>query len=62
MGRYNQQQPVDLPMLASANQKLMLFSSRYRQEDFPPQSYEVHIEDTGLVEITGFPVQEVAHA
>ncbi len=56
MGRYNQLQPVDQPLVTSGNQQLVLFSDRYTTADFPPQQVEYEIGPEGLVTITGFPV------
>ncbi len=55
MGRYNRLQPTNLPMLSSANQKLMLFSKRYQLTDFRPQEFEFNLHEDGMVQITGFP-------
>jgi hypothetical protein len=58
MGRYNQLQRSMAPMLASANQKLVLFSGRYTPADFAEQRVELIISgETGKAVITGFPQQ-----
>ena len=56
LGRFVAAKPSKLPMRTSANQILRLFSDRYREEDFKPLEFEVHIESAGLVQITGFPL------
>ena len=56
LGRFVAARPSKLPMRASANQALRLFSGRYREEHFKPLEFEVHIEAQGLVQITGFPL------
>jgi anaerobic ribonucleoside-triphosphate reductase activating protein len=55
VGRYNALRPVQLPMVTSANQKLLIFR-RYRPEDFTLPSVEVTISDTGQCVETGFPI------
>ncbi len=55
LGRYVASRPSSLPLRTSANQKLALFSGRYREQDFEPQEVEVHITAHGLVQLTGFP-------
>lgn len=55
MGRYNQLQPSSRPMCGSENQKIVLFSHRYRMEDFDAQAVEMDFGPDGLVTITGFP-------
>jgi len=66
MGRYNQLQRSGAPMVASANQKLALFSERYALSDFAEQRVELIISgETGNAVITGFPaspMQGEAHA
>ena len=56
LGRYVADRPSELPLRTSANQRLKLFSDRYREQDFEPQEIEVHIGESGLVQVTGFPV------
>jgi anaerobic ribonucleoside-triphosphate reductase activating protein len=56
LGRYIASRPSTLPLRTSANQKLTLFSSRYREQDFEPQEVEIHIGAQGLVQVTGFPL------
>lgn len=56
MGRYNQLEKDDSrPLCSSKNQELHLFSDRYTPADFEAQSFEVHISDGGMVQVTGFP-------
>jgi hypothetical protein len=54
--RYVAARPSTLPLRTSTNQKLTLFSSRYREQDFEPQEVEIHIGAQGLVQVTGFPL------
>lgn len=56
LGRYVAGRPSALPLRTSANQRLELYSNRYREQDFEPQEMEVHIGESGLVQVTGFPV------
>ncbi|MEZ5399174.1 MAG: 4Fe-4S single cluster domain-containing protein [Bryobacteraceae bacterium] len=56
LGRYVAERPSARPLRTSANQKLKLFSDRYSEQDFEPQEIEVHIAESGLVQVTGFPV------
>ena len=56
LGRYVAERPSALSLRTSANQRLKLFSDRYREQDFEPQEIEVHIGESGLVQLTGFPV------
>lgn len=56
LGRYIASRPSTLPLRTSANQKLRLFSSRYREQDFEQQEIEIHIGEQGLVQVTGFPL------
>lgn len=58
MGRYNEQQPCDLPLRSSRNQVLELFSGRYTEEDFAPQQVEFNIS-SDYIQITGFPKEEI---
>ncbi len=55
LGRYVAERPSALPLRSSGNQKLALFSSRYREEDFGAQETEVQIDAQGAVQVTGFP-------
>lgn len=55
LGRYATAQPSKLALRTSTNQKLSLFSGRYREEDFGPQEVEIHIDARGAVQMTGFP-------
>ncbi|MCZ2079338.1 MAG: hypothetical protein LC130_30595, partial [Bryobacterales bacterium] len=56
LGRYVASWSGLLPLRTSTNQTLMLFSERYREEDFEPQEFEFQIDASGLVQVTGFPV------
>ena len=56
LGRYNQRQPSRQPLVTSRNQKLVLFSDRYTEDDFSPQCVEITIGADGLTQVTGFPV------
>lgn len=55
-GRYNRLAPVALPMRSSRNQRLHLFTTRYREGDFAEPTVEVSIEADGAATVTGFPV------
>ena len=55
LGRFNQAQPINMPLRTSRNQVLRLFTDRYTFADFSEQLTEVSIKENGLVEITGFP-------
>jgi anaerobic ribonucleoside-triphosphate reductase activating protein len=59
LGRYVGQRPSTLPLQTSANQRLVLFSSRYAEPDFAPQEVEIGIGANGLVQLTGFPISGV---
>lgn len=56
LGRYNSWRRGHHPLVSSTNQVLRLYTARYSIADFVAQSVEVHIDDTGLTQITGFPV------
>ena len=56
LGRYAAGQPSTLSLRTSANQKLALFSERYRELEFEPQEVEVQIDTQGTVHVTGFPI------
>jgi anaerobic ribonucleoside-triphosphate reductase activating protein len=56
LGRYAAGQPSTLSLRTSANQKLALFSERYREIEFEPQEVEIHIDTQGTVQVTGFPI------
>ena len=56
LGRYNARRRSHDPLVSSTNQVLRLYTARYSMADFAAQSVEVHIDDTGLTQITGFPV------
>jgi len=54
-GRFNQAQPINMPLRTSRNQVLRLFSDRYSPADFSEQLTEVSIKEGGQAEVTGFP-------
>lgn len=56
LGRFNILKPSSAPLCSSGNQVLRLFSSRYESADFSEQVTEVHIDEAGAAEVTGFPV------
>ncbi len=56
MGRYDRMHAGVAPLRTSANQRLKLFSGRYREEDFAEQLVEVGIDQTGTAVLTGFPI------
>lgn len=56
LGRYNARRRSHDPLVSSTNQVLRLYTTRYSMADFAAQSVEIHIDDTGLTQITGFPV------
>jgi anaerobic ribonucleoside-triphosphate reductase activating protein len=57
MGRFDRSKPTGPGALVSSeNQAITLFSSRYTMSDFTPLSVEFSIDDTGLCQISGFPV------
>jgi anaerobic ribonucleoside-triphosphate reductase activating protein len=56
LGRYSPRRPSTSAMISSTNQALHLYTSRYSMADFAEQSVEVHINDAGLTQITGFPL------
>ena len=56
LGRYVTGRPSALALRTSTNQTLEIFSDRYSEKDFEPQEVEVHIGESGLVQVTGFPV------
>lgn len=56
LGRYNSRRPGTNAMVSSTNQTLHLYTSRYSRADFAEQSVEIQIDDTGLTQITGFPI------
>lgn len=55
LGRYVAARPSMLALRTTANQKLALFSGRYREGDFEAQEVEVHVDTYGTVQVTGFP-------
>jgi hypothetical protein len=56
MGRYNQQCPASAPLCSSGNQRLRLFSGRYKMRGFAPLQMEITIVDSGLAQLTGFSI------
>ena len=56
MGRYDRTHAGVAPLRTSANQRLKLFSRRYREEEFAEQLVEVGIDQTGTAVLTGFPI------
>lgn len=56
VGRYNPRSPCVNTIVSSTNQTLYLYTSRYSMADFADQSVEIQIDDTGLTQITGFPI------
>jgi anaerobic ribonucleoside-triphosphate reductase activating protein len=56
LGRYNPRRPGTNAMVSSTNQTLHLYTSRYSKANFAEQSVEIQIDDTGLTQITGFPI------
>ena len=59
IGRYNQTQPSTEGLCTSRNQRLRLFSGRYREADFASRAVEVVIGADGFTQITGFPVRGI---
>jgi anaerobic ribonucleoside-triphosphate reductase activating protein len=57
LGRFNHRLPSAAPLRSSRNQVLRLFSDRYTGADFAEQLTEVHINETGTTEVTGFPIR-----
>ena len=58
MGRFNQRQLSSLPLRASKNQTLELFSNRYTENDFTSQQVEFNISSE-MIAITGFPTEKI---
>lgn len=57
MGRFDRTRPTGPGALVSSeNQRVELFSMRYSLSDFSPLQVEFSIDDTGLTQLTGFPV------
>jgi anaerobic ribonucleoside-triphosphate reductase activating protein len=56
LGRYNARRRSRDPLVTSTNQVLHLYTPRYSMADFAAQSVEVHIDDIGLTQVTGFPI------
>ena len=59
LGRFAVGQPSTLSLRTSANQKLVLFSGRYCEQEFEPQEVEIHIDMHGSVQVTGFPISGI---
>ncbi len=56
LGRFATGRPSTLSLRTSANQKLVLFSGRYSEQEFESQEVEIHIDTQGSVQVTGFPI------
>ena len=56
-GRFNHHQPADQPLIASRNQRLILFCGGHTLADFEPPMVEFTIDDCGFTQITGFPLR-----
>jgi anaerobic ribonucleoside-triphosphate reductase activating protein len=56
LGRYDRDLPSSASLRTSRNQRLVLFTDRYRETSFEPQSIEVSIAEGGAGVVTGFPV------
>jgi anaerobic ribonucleoside-triphosphate reductase activating protein len=59
LGRYARSHPSTLALRTSTNQKLTLFSERFKERNFEPQEVEIHIDTQGFVQVTGFPTAGV---
>lgn len=59
MGRYDRELSGTAPLRTSRNQRLVLFTGRYRESSFEPQSLEVNIAAGGATVVTGFPVRGI---
>jgi anaerobic ribonucleoside-triphosphate reductase activating protein len=57
-GRYNESKRTnELPLRGSTNQELVFLTDRIKEGDLSPQEVEMTFDpETGLVQITGFPV------
>jgi organic radical activating enzyme len=56
-GRFDRTKPTGSgALVSSANQEVVLFSNRYQMSDFMPLSVEFSVDDSGLCQITGFPI------
>lgn len=56
-GRFDRAKPTGPGALVSSeNQRIELFSMRYTMQDFQPLQVEFSIDDTGLTQVSGFPV------
>lgn len=60
LGRYNRLQPSRTQLRTSRNQRLCLYSNRYSLQDFDPPAVEITIDEHGLTQITGFPVNRLS--
>jgi hypothetical protein len=56
LGRYNALRAAADPLVTSSNQRMVLFSSRYHADHFSEPTVEVSIDESGLTQITGFPI------
>lgn len=56
LGRYNALAPSSDPLVTSKNQQLRLYSSRHSLANFQSRLVEVTIDDYGLAQVSGFPV------
>jgi anaerobic ribonucleoside-triphosphate reductase activating protein len=55
-GPYDRGQPSTHPLLASANQRLIFLTDRYRAHDFgPKRRIEFRIAPDGTMRVSGFP-------
>ena len=59
MGRYERELPSTAPLRTSRNQRLALFTDRYRESSFDRQLIEINIDAGGATVVTGFPVRGI---
>jgi len=59
MGRFDRKLPSTAPLRTSRNQRLVLFTDRYRESSFDHQVIEVNIAAGGATVVTGFPVRGI---
>jgi anaerobic ribonucleoside-triphosphate reductase activating protein len=59
MGRYDRELPSTAPLRTSRNQRLVLFTGRYRESNFEQQLIEVNIAAGGATVVAGFPVRGI---
>ncbi len=59
VGRYDREAPSTAPLRTSRNQRLVLFTDRYRESSVEPQLIEVNIAAGGGTVVTGFPVRGI---